>query len=206
MRNEGEWLSNKLTTSIVVYLDEIQRMLVKVIYMSRLSYQHLVSLMGLLGSALVIVGFFLPCRITTLPTYPDAIDSFWTMLADTVTSESFRLDLSPTNLAIGSFLLTILIPLLTSLAGLFGKGKRVILILSLAFAILGLLEFLIESLFLFSHFVPNPPFAAQSTTAVALGEWLMLSGFLVSIGSSIAQNVLFKPRATVIESDVGRLR
>jgi hypothetical protein len=165
--------------------------------MSRFYYVYLVScLIGLLGSILVIIGFFSPFRITSLPAYPDVIDSFWTMLADTVTGPVLNL---PLGIGIGIFLLSMLIPFLASLAGLLDVGKQVLHRSSRVFAILGLLELLIVSPFLLSRLTPDPPFAAHSTSAMGPGEWLMLGGFLVSIGGSIAQNALFKTRETLIE-------
>ena len=153
---------------------------------------------GLLGSLLVSTGFFSPVRMTSLPGYPDAIDSFWTMLVDTITGGD-----RPLGIACATFLLTFLIPFLASLAGLLDDGKQVLHRLSSAFAILGLLELLMVSrFFLFSSFALYPHVVAR-TIVVGPGEWLMLSGFLVSIGSSIAQNVLFKPRETLIEPPAG---
>ena len=101
--------------------------------MPHLSSLRLVSLIGLLGSVLVIIGFFLPTRFVSVafPPHPasSSADSYWSMLDQTITSGSI-LDLS-SKMEIGSFLLAILIPLLTSLAGLLGTGKRVFLFLSL---------------------------------------------------------------------------
>lgn len=86
--------------------------------MPRLSSLRLAGLIGGLGTALVIAGFFLPCRFVT-DTFPPnpasySANSFWSMLVNTVTSENFRLDLSDTHLAIGSYLLALLVLLLTS--------------------------------------------------------------------------------------------
>ena len=67
----------------------------------------------------MIAGFFLPCRFVavTFPPNPTLYSaaSFWSILVNTVTCENFRLDLSGTHLAIGSFLLVLLVLLLTSL-------------------------------------------------------------------------------------------
>lgn len=176
--------------------------------MPRLSVLYLAGLMGELGTALVIAGFFLPCRFVavTFPPNPTlySADSFWSMLVNTVTSESFRLDLSGTHLAIGSFLLVLLVLLLSSLATLLGKLKRVLMILNLVFAILGFLEFLIFSALLLSFSEVGLRVTEIHTSGP--GFWLMLSGFPLCIGSSIiAEHLLSKPRPTVIESP-GSLR
>ena len=172
--------------------------------MPRLSSLRLVSLIGLLGSALVITGFFLPSRFVTVVFPPNpatfSADSYWSMLNNTVTGGS-TLDRS-SAMGIGSFLLSILIPLLTSLAGLFGKGKRVLLLLSLGCALLGFLEFLLFSALLlsFSRWGDR----VTETHTAGPGLWLMLSGFPLCIGSSIiAQYLLAKPRPPVIESPLG---
>src|SRR5581483_4121864 len=91
---------------------------------------RLVSLIGLLGSVLLIIGFFLPVRFVAVtflhqpPSY--SADSFGSMFGNSVTSGTL-------------LLFAILIPLLTFLAGFLGTVKRVILILSLTVAILGFL-------------------------------------------------------------------
>ncbi len=124
----------------------------KEVRMPRLSALRLASLLGLLGSVLVISGFFLPSRFVTVvfPPAPAtyAADSYWSMLHDTVTGGNIQLVSS--EMEIGSFLLAILIPLLTSLTGLLGKGKRIICLLSLGWSILGFLESLIFSTLLLS--------------------------------------------------------
>lgn len=170
--------------------------------MSRLFLQRLVSSVGVLGAVLVIGGFFLPCRITTYPTHPvwNTTDSFWEMFVNTVTSPSAPLDL-PTGLEIGSFSLAILIPLGISLTALLGKRKRVFFRFSLAFAMLGFMEVLIVSFWLFGLTFAR---VVEIRTA-GPGLRLMLSGFLISIGRSIAENVFLKPHATVIESPAGLL-
>jgi len=177
---------------------------VKELRMPRLSSLRLASLIGLLGSALVIIGFFLPSRFVTVAFPPNptsySADSFWSMLSNTITGGTIR-NLS-SEMAIGSFLLTILIPLLPSLAGFLGKGKRVILIFSLGFAILGFLEFLIFSALLLSFSTWGGRVTEIHTSGP--GFWLMLSGFPLCIGSSIiAQHLLSKPRPTVIKSPDG---
>lgn len=172
--------------------------------MPRLSALRRASLLSLLGSALVIIGFFLPSRFVTV-VFPPApatysADSYWSMLHNTVTGGNIHFVSS--EMEIGSFLLSILIPLLTSLPGLFGTGKRVICLLSLGLSILGFLEFLIVSTLLlsFSHWGGR---VTEIHTA-GPGFWLMLSGFPLCIGSSIiAQHVLSKPRPTVSKSPDG---
>ena len=169
--------------------------------MLRLSALRLASLLGLLGSALVISGFFLPSRFVTVvfPPAPatSSADSYWSMLHNTVTGGSIHV--VPSQMEIGSFLLAILIPLLTSLTGLVGFGKRVISLLSLGWSILGFLEFLIFSTLLlsFSHWGGR----FTETHTAGPGFWLMLSGFPLCISSSIiAQSLLVKPHPTVIKS------
>ncbi|WP_201394442.1 hypothetical protein [Ktedonobacter sp. SOSP1-85] len=169
--------------------------------MPHLSSLRLVSLIGLLGSALVIIGFFLPTRFVTVafPPLPasSSADSYWSMLGDTVTGGTIH-ELS-LEMEIGSFLLAILIPLLTSLAGLLGTGKRNILLLSLGFAILGFLEFLLFSALLLSFSRWGGRVTEIHTSGP--GFWLMLIGFPLCIGSSIiAHHLLSKPRITFVKS------
>ncbi|EFH88506.1 hypothetical protein Krac_9980 [Ktedonobacter racemifer DSM 44963] len=170
--------------------------------MSRLYSLRLASLIGLLGSGLVIIGFFLPARFVTVifhlqpPLY--STDSFWSMLVNTVTGGTIH-DLS-SEMAIGSFLLSILVPLLTFLTGLFGKRKRAIFILSLIFATLGLLEFLASSLLLLSFSFPHTGTEIHTSGP---GFWLMLIGFPICIGSSIAHIVLFTPHGANFQSNAG---
>ena len=172
--------------------------------MRRLSSLRLASGIGLLGSALVIMGFFLPSRFVTVVFPPNpatfSADSYWSMLNNTVTGGS--ISLTENELGIGSFVLSILIPLVISLAGLAGFGKRVMLLLSLGFAVLGFLEFLLFSSFLLS-FSRWGGRVTEIHTAGS-GFWLMLSGFPLCIGSSIiAQYLLAKPRPPVMEPPVG---
>src|SRR5215471_2010265 len=174
--------------------------------MPRLSSLRLAGLIGGLGTALVIAGFFLPCRFVT-DTFPPnppsySADSFWSMLVNTVTSENFRLDLSDNHLAIGSYLFALLVLLLTSLATLLGKLKRVLVILNLVFVILGSLEFLIVSVWLLSFSRWGGRWSETHTAGP--GFWLMLSGFPLCIASSIIAGLLLsKPRPTVIKSPDG---
>lgn len=117
------------------------------------------------------------------------------MLNNTVTGGSIAL---PENeLGIGSFVLAILIPLGISLAGLAGFGKRVLLLLSLGFAVLGFLEFLLFSALLLSF--SRWGGRVTETHTAGPGFWLMLSGFLLCIGSSmIAHCRLSRPHPTAI--------
>src|SRR5260221_2153441 len=147
---------------------------VKELRMPRLSSLRLASLIGLLGSALVIIGFFLPSRFVTVvfPPAPatSSADSSWSMLHNTVTGGNIHFVSS--EMEIGSFLLSILIPLLTSLPGLLGKGKRVICLLSLGLSILGFFELLIFSTLLLSFGWASH---GTETHTAAPGFWLMLS-------------------------------
>ncbi|WP_201388222.1 hypothetical protein [Ktedonobacter sp. SOSP1-52] len=121
------------------------------------------------------------------------------MLVNTVTGGSIFM--APEQISIGSFLLSILVPLLTFLAGLFGRRKRAIFILSLIFATLGLLEFLAFSLLLLSFSRWGGRVTEIHTSGP--GFWLMLIGFPICIGSSIAHIVLFTLSGANIQSDPG---
>jgi hypothetical protein len=95
-------------------------------------------------------------------------------------------------------LLLLLTGVLTSLAGLFGKGKRVFFILHLIFVIVGLFVFLFISYIGYCLFYCGAMglWTLKGTRVLGPGFWLILGGFLVSLGVSIAQNRLFKLRAT----------
>lgn len=142
--------------------------------MTRLSYLRLASLFGLLGSALVISGFFLPSRFVTVVFPPNpaisSADSYWSMLNSTITGGSIALP--EHEIGIGSFILAILIPLGISLAGLAGFEKHILFLLSLLFSSL-LLSFSIRR------------GRVTETHTASPGFWLMLSGFLLCIGSSM---------------------
>ena len=144
---------------------------------------RLVSFIGLLGSVLLIIGFFLPVRFVTVTFLhqppSSSADSFGSMLGTSGTGDTL-------------LLLTILIPLLTFLAGFLGIMKRAILTLSLTFALLGFLGFLIASMFLLSLSRWGGRVTEIHTSGP--GFWLMLIGFPLCIGSSIiAQHLLSKP-------------
>lgn len=170
--------------------------------MSPLSIPRRVHVIGLLGAALLISGLFLPWIITTVsePFPQSYASSFWSLLISQVSF--LRFDWSAA-LAVGfdfCLLLLLLTGILTSLAGLFGKGKRVFFLLHLIAVIDGLFFFLFSSYVgycLFSCGAPaTGPWALRGFRVLGPGFWLLLSGFLVSLGVSIAQNRLFKPLAT----------
>jgi hypothetical protein len=167
---------------------------VKELRMPHLVSLRIASLIGLLGSALVIIGFFLPVRFVTITFPPNpptfSADSYWSMLDQTLTGGSI---LGPSSLmGIGSFLLAIIIPLWSSLNRLFGEGKRILLLLSLGAAPLGFLEFLVSAQFFlaFSHWSAR----VIEIHTVGPGYWLMFIGFPLCIISSIAQYVLSRTR------------
>lgn len=83
------------------------------------------------------------------------------------------------SLIIGVFLLSILFPLGVFLAALLGKQKPGLLLFSLFLAFLGFLEFAFYSSFLFDAF------PTVATRIARQGFWLMLLGFLLSIGSAM---------------------
>ncbi|HEX4202762.1 MAG TPA: hypothetical protein VHZ51_00890 [Ktedonobacteraceae bacterium] len=168
--------------------------------MSPLSIPRRVHVIGLLGSALLISGLFLPWIITTFsePFPHSDTSSFWLLLVGQVTF--LRFDWS-SGAIVGFYffpLLPLLTGILTSLAGLFGKGKRVFFVLHLIFVIVSLCVFLFISYIGYCLFYcgATGPWALRGTRVLAPGFWLILGGFLVSLGVSIAQNKVFKLRAT----------
>ncbi|HEY7415009.1 MAG TPA: hypothetical protein VH593_07440 [Ktedonobacteraceae bacterium] len=172
--------------------------------MRYLSSLRTVCLLGLLGSALVIIGFFLPVRLVTAtvisqfpqpPTY--SADSYWSILIHTITLD---LSFDPYwDIVSGSLLLAIFIPLLSSLAALLGIRKRAFLFFGLGFAIFGWLEVLVVSalLILFVGFSFGGHISRHAT--VGPGFWLMLVGFSLCILSSIAQCALSRLRITTVK-------
>lgn len=169
--------------------------------MSYLSSLRTVCLIGLLGSAFVIVGFFLPVRLVTTtfigqPLQPlsHSADSFWSALIYTITDGSLY-----GEIVYGSLLLAIFIPLLSSLAVFLGIGKRVFPFFGLGFAIFGWLEVLVVSALLILFVGFGFGGRMSSTATVGPGFWLMLIGFSLCILSSIAQYVLSRPPITTVK-------
>ncbi len=154
---------------------------------------RLVNALGTLGAALGAIGFFLPFRTQIFrgtphgffaPPYPAGAvltDSFWQMLVNTIRGGASALyfPLPLESLIIGVFLLSILFPLGMFLGALLGKQKTSLLLFSLLLTFLGFLEFAFDSWWLLGAF----PTVATRTTGP--GFWLMLIGFLLSMGSAL---------------------
>jgi hypothetical protein len=153
--------------------------------MSRLLSIRFASLFGLLGSVLLIVGFFMPIRFVSVPLHNQpaqySVDSVWSMLYETITGGSGFRDF-PLTVAIIVFLLSLLMPLVIFLFGLFGQGKPNIFACALALASTGLLEFLP-----FSALLLASPFGSHVTEIHTPGPGfgMMFVGYVLSITGSI---------------------
>lgn len=135
-----------------------------------------IHVIGLLGVALLLCGMFLPLTSTILFGFPQQhVFSFWVLFASLVAA--LRYDWSAI-ISVAIFFLLIPLPLLLgiliSLAGLFGKEKRIFFVFHLIFVTLGLIEFLL--------FFYMDGFAW-------VGFWLILGGLFLSLGVSIAHNL-----------------
>lgn len=141
-----------------------------------MSSPYRAHVIGLLGATLLFCGMFLPLTpTTTFGFFQPSISSFWSMFANLVTLLRygwpaiilfmFLFPLIPLPILLGS---------LTSLAGLFWKEKRVFFVLHLISVTLGLTEFLLF-------------FYMDAFSCV--GFWLILGGFLISLGGSIDSNL-----------------
>jgi hypothetical protein len=157
--------------------------------------------LGLVGSALLNSGLFLPWIITNVsePFPQNVTTSFWPLIMSVVTSLRFDW----TSAAVGFYfflLLPLLTGILTSFAGLFGKGERVFYVLHLICVIVGLFIFLSNSYVVYCLFycwvTGSGPWVLKGYRVLGPGFWLILGGFLVSLGVSFAQNMLFRPRTT----------
>ncbi len=99
--------------------------------MSRFLSIRFASLFGLLGSILLIIGFFMPIRFVSVPLRNQPVqynvDSVWSMLYETITGGSGLRD-SLLTVAIIVFLLSLLMPLVIFLFGLLGKESRTFLL------------------------------------------------------------------------------
>src|SRR5437763_1168422 len=167
--------------------------------MSRSSSLRLMSLAGILGSTLQIIGSFLPFTIWRdgLNQATSSADSLWISMIHTIIGYRYIDPLYCIEIAfIFLFLLSILIPLRITLAGLFNKRQRSFLILGLVFALLGLLE---VGTFAFFNFIFEGWCAPEAMSAAdcdlifpGLGLWLTLCGFLLLIGCFFASNVLYR--------------
>lgn len=170
--------------------------------MSPLSIPRRVHVLGLAGAALLISGLFLPWIITKVsqPFPHSDATSFWSLLVSAVTG--LRYDW--TSAITAGFYFVILLPFLTGflicLAGLFDKGRRVYFLLQLIFVIVGVFPFLFTSYISYCLFycgaTGSGPWVLKGYRVLGPGFWLILGGFLVSLGVSFAQNMLFRPRKT----------
>lgn len=151
-----------------------------------------VNMLGAAGAALGAIGFFMPFRTEIFtgtrglfaPPYPAGTiltDSFWQMLGNTLRggAAALALPLPLESLLIGVFLLSILVPLGMFLGALLGKQKQRLLLFSLFLAFLGFLEFVCYSSLLLGGIPTGATCTPQS------GFWLMLIGFVLSIGSAL---------------------
>lgn len=137
-----------------------------------------IHVLGLLGAILLLCGLFLPLSLAAYygsSSPRNDISSLWSLVMKQIAIYGY--DLSSV-LLIGCCLIFILLPLLmgilASLLGFFGKEKRVFSVLYLLVVTVGLAEFL-----LFSYLAE----------ALGVGFWVLLSGFIVSLAASIAQNL-----------------
>lgn len=135
-----------------------------------------IHVVGLLGVALLLCGMFLPLTSTVLFGFSQQhVSSFWVLFASLVAA--LRYDWSAIIPVAVLFLLIplpLLLGILISLAGLFGKEKRIFFVLHLISVTLGLIEFLL--------FFYMDGFAW-------VGFWLILGGLFLSLGVSIAHNL-----------------
>lgn len=145
---------------------------------SSFSRPRRVHVLGLLGTILLLCGLFLPLPPTTSPTsfIPRVgLSSFVSLLLSQITSSGASWF---SGIAIGFFLLLIVLPLLTGiltyLTGFLGQEQRALCVIHLIVIAVGLVEFLLVS---------------YVATIFGIGFWVILSGFLVSLGASIAQNL-----------------
>lgn len=170
----------------------MEQILIQGVSMRGVFHMRLVHVLGTLGAALGAIGFFLPfwTQIFTgvhgffAPPYPAGTvltDSFWQMFVNTIRGGASALyfPLPLESLIIGVFLLSILFPLGVFLAALLGKQKTSLLLFSLLLTFLGFLEFVFYSAFLFGAF------PTVATRTAGPGFWLMLIGFLLSLGSAL---------------------
>lgn len=182
--------------------------------MTRSFYLRLISLVGFLGNVLRIIGCFLPFTIwrdglnrTTEGTY--SLYFLWTSMVRVTISQTSSY--SSSGMAHMLFFLqlvfilftllfpvAILIPLLTTLAGLFNRGLRLFLIPGLVFAWLGLLPL---SLFAWMDLIAGSFCAPEAMSAADCGLvfagpglWLTFSGFLLSLASLIALALFSKEK------------
>ncbi|MBO0792708.1 MAG: hypothetical protein J2P36_17420 [Ktedonobacteraceae bacterium] len=165
--------------------------------MSRLFFRRRTSMMGVLAGMLIVAGGFLSLGVQvnlTSPEFSREQGSFWRWFWELFTmlingQVAFNVLNTIITLLVVLFILAVLVPLGTTLAALFGRRKRSLLILSLVLASLGCLEFLLFE-WLILTFSFSPPSEIEGIAGP--GFWLILCGFLLCIGSGIVEIVHFR--------------
>jgi hypothetical protein len=163
-------------------------------------------LVGLLGVALLAVGYFLPfvIRVDYLAAGPypacpaqapvTTAQSLWDMFVDAATNAPSWVGAAEVGIF---YALPVLIQIVVALVGLRGTNTRAIFALGLTFATLEVLIILAAANFLLYfrlHFV----FLIVRSTAggcpaqadmrmLGAGFWALLVGFLICVGSNLAQ-------------------
>jgi hypothetical protein len=148
--------------------------------MSRLAISRLISVFGLLGLALLVVGLFLPF-ITTIDyfdvsgPYTYAL-SFWGSAG-----------LSSALFLIAPVALVALTQFIPAPAGSRRVRRRVVFILSLIVSIVTLLFFLLVTRVSYCLFycAPPGPWTLKGVRMLDPGFWVMLAGYLISIVSNL---------------------
>lgn len=167
--------------------------------MSRSSSLCFMSLPGTLASTLQIIGCFLPFTVWRdgLNQMTSSADSLWTSMIHSITRPitPFMFFYVMQFVLIYLFLFSILIPLLIS-DEIFNKQQRSFLILSLVFALLGLLE---VGIFAFFNFIFEGWCAPEAMSAAdcdlifpGIGFWLTSCGFLLLVGCFIVSDMLYR--------------
>ena len=173
--------------------------------MAPLGIPRRVHVISLLGIALLISGLVFPWIIVTMYGPPTRmilvrLGVYLVSLTTVPLSETLALPFSGLDSLFISLPFLIGIGVWTSLAGLFGKGKRVFFVLYLVFGFIGLLAFLWSSYLSYCAFYcgapTTGPWAFHGTKVPGPGFWLTLSGFFVSLGASFVQNKMFRRPAT----------
>ncbi len=166
--------------------------------MSRWVNRRLIGVLSLLGVALLITGLFLPwiIRIDYLAHAhcpngpgcpPPTTDSrsLWELLVGDVTLSSPSWWLS-VAVSLGPLLLVILLQLAIALAGLRGRGTRVLFALGLICALVVLVLYLLAArVFYCLFYCGTGLYVAPGVRILAPGFWLLLGGFLISLGSDL---------------------
>jgi hypothetical protein len=141
------------------------------------------SVIDVLGVTLLLVGLFLPWSMRTTP--PE-IQDVWHVISSSFQDFFPHPFFEPWKLLVpGAFLLPPLLQLLTAVGGFRGKGNRIVCLLTLVCALLGLAAFSEMSTFFLSYALKFDQ-QRHITRSLGYGTWVMGSGFLLIIGSSIA--------------------